>query len=286
MKRVVIAIVVIGWLVLVGYAVARPLPAAAPALAQATVTPLIPQPMPTARVPKELTYYTKRCWPACHYDPSWLSEEPPRITETFDSAPGAGWRWVNEDGSLWSLEETPGALHIVAPGTSVRRKGGGLEGVTNVLGHAAPATHFDAMTRVTFDAAGSPQSAGVFIEMDDGSVLWLGRGRCEETYDPACLGEGVYLDGVGLGCDFKGMAVSAGMVDVMLRKAGNSYIGYYHVSESRESAFPTELGWVEVGRCYRRSAVPDRVGLAVSNGGPAVGKAPADFEQVTLVERK
>jgi hypothetical protein len=286
MKRLSIAIVLVGWLFLVGYVAVRSLPAPSPAMADATVTPLIPQPMPTARVPSELTYYTKRCWPACHYDPSWISEEPPRITETFDSTPGTDWTWINEDAGRWSLDETPGALHVVAPGDSTRGKGGGLEGLTNVLAREAPATHFDMMTRVTIDPTQSPQSAGAFIEMDDGSVIWLGRGRCEEAYDPACVGQGVTFDALGAGCDYTAVPISANMVDLMLRKAGNAYIGYYHPSESEQSAFPTELGWVEVGRCYSRELTPDRVGLGLSNGALGAAEAVADFELVTLVDRK
>jgi hypothetical protein len=142
------------------------------------------------------------------------------------------------------------------------------------------------MTRVTFGPTESPQSAGAFIETDDGSVLWLGRGRCEEAYDPACVGQGVTFDALGTGCDTTAVPVSADMVDLMLRKAGNSYIGYYHVSEPDETEMPTHIGWVEVGRCYNRDVTPERVGIAVSNGGPDGAEAAADFEVVTLVERK
>jgi hypothetical protein len=286
MKRLSIAIVLVAWLILVGYAMARSLPAPSPAVAEATVTPLIPGPMPTARVPNELTYYTKRCWPACHYDPSWISEEPPRMTETFDSAPGADWTWISEDASRWSLEETPGALHIAVPGSSIREKGGSLEDVVNALAHEAPAPHFDVMVRVVFDPADVPQSAGVLIEMEDGSVLSLAKGHCAEGYDPACVGEGVTFDGLGAGCDYTAVPISADRVDLMLRKAGNSYIGYYHLSEPGETEMPTHVGWEEVGRCYNRDVTPERVGIAVSNGGPGAAEAAADFELVTLVERK
>jgi hypothetical protein len=242
--------------------------------------------MPTARVPNELTYYTKRCWPACHYDTAWLSEEPPRITETFDSTPDAHWSWLSEDASRWSVDETPGALHIVAPGNAAREKGGSLDGLENALVREAPATHFDMMTRVTFDPAGSPQSAGALMETDDGSVIWLGRGRCEEDHDPACVGQGVIFDALGAGCDIAAVPVSADRVDLMLRKAGNSYIGYYHLPEPDEAEMPTHIGWTEVGRCYNRDVAPERVGIAVSNGGPGAAEAAADFELVTLVERK
>jgi hypothetical protein len=72
----------------------------------------------------------------------------------------------------------------------------------------------------------------------------------------------------------------------MLRKAGSSYVGYYHLSEPGETEMPTHIGWIEVGRCYNRDVTPDRVGIAVSNGGPGAAEVAADFEIVTLVERK
>jgi hypothetical protein len=286
MKRLSIAIVLVGWLFLVGYVAAHSLSAPSPAMAEATVTPLIPGPMPTARVPNELTYYTKRCWPACHFDPAWLSEEPDRLTEEFEGSLGSDWAWLNENDGLWSLEESPGALRIVAASDSIREPGGDLRDVTNVLAHKAPAEHFDILTKVTFDPGDDFQNAGVFIQLDDGSIISLGRGYCEDADDPACLGDGVYLDAVGAGCSYQGAPVAAGTICLMLRKAGNSYIGYYHLSEPGETEMPTHVGWVEVGRCYSREGAPDRMGLTVSHGAPGAAEAAADFELVTLVDRK
>lgn len=286
MKRLSIGILLVCWLLLMGYAFARTPSAVAPALAEVTVTPLIPGPFPTPRIPNELTYYTKRCWPACHYDSSWLSEEPDRLTEEFEGPLGSDWTWLNENDSLWSLEELPGALRIIAPSGSMRREGGDLQGVTNVLAHAAPPMHFDVLTKVTFDPSEDLQNAGVFVELDDGSVISLGRGACGQGDDPACVGDGVYFDARGSDCGYQGIPISADTVCLMLRKAGSSYVGYYHLSEPGETEMPTHIGWTEVGRCYNRDVTPDRVGIAVSNGGPAAAEVAADFEIVTLVERK
>ena len=286
MKRLSIAIILVGWLLLVGYAVVRAPSSPAPVLAEATVTPLIPGPFPTPRIPNELTYYTKRCWPACHYDPTWLSEEPDRSTEAFEDSLGADWTWLNEDDGLWSLEESPGVLRIVAPSGSVREPGGDLQSVTNVLAHAAPAEHFDILTKVTFDPSDDFQNAGIFVQLDDGSVISLGRGYCDRADDPACVGDGVYFDALGADGARRGVSMAVDTVCLMLRRAGNSYVGYYHLSEPDETEMPTHMGWVEVGRCYKADATPGRVGLAVSNGGPGTAEASADFEIATLVERK
>jgi hypothetical protein len=199
---------------------------------------------------------------------------------------GSHWTWLNEDDGLWSLEESPGALRIVAPSGSIRELGGDLQGVTNALVRAAPDQHFDVLTKVTFDPSDDFQNAGVFVQLDDGSVISLGRGYCEHAEDPACMGDGVYLDAVGADCNYRGVPIDADTVGLMLRKAGNSYIGYYHLSEPGETEMPTHVGWEEVGRCYNRDVTPERVGIAVSNGGPGAAEAVADFELVTLVERK
>jgi hypothetical protein len=199
---------------------------------------------------------------------------------------GSDWTWVNENDSLWSLEETPGALHVVAPRGSIREPGGDLQDVTNVLAHAVPAEHFDVLTEVTFDPSDDFQSAGIFVQMDDGSVISLGRGTCEQGDDPACVDDGVYFDALGADCSYQGIPISADTICLMLRKAGNSYIGYYHLSEPGESEMPTHVGWVEVGRCYNRDVTPDRAGIAVSHGRPGGAEAAADFEIVTLVDRR
>lgn len=286
MKRLSVAIVLIGWLLLVGYATVLSSPSMTSEASDLAVTPLIPAPMPTARVPNELTYYTKRCWPACHYDPTWISEEPERLTEEFEGALGSDWSWLNEDDELWAMQESPGTLRIVAPSGSVMEEGGDLEGVTNVLAHAAPDKHFDVLTKVTFDADDDSQSAGVFVQMDDGAVLSLERGYCEQADDPACVGDGVYFDGRSADCEYQSVPLSVDTVCLMLRRAGNSYIGYYHLSEPGETEMPTHMGWEEVGRCYKSDAEPEKVGLAVSNGDPETVEVAADFEIVTLVERK
>lgn len=286
MKRLSIAIVLLGWLLLVGYAVVQTASSPAPVLAEATVTPLIPGPYPTPRIPNELTYYTKRCWPACHYDPTWLSEEPNRLIEEFEGSLGSDWTWLNENDDLWSLEESPGALRIVAPSDSIREPGKDLQGVTNVLAHEAPAEHFDILSKVTFDPSDSVQNAGIFVQFDDGSVISLGRGYCEQTDDPACVGDGVYFDALRAEGNYRGVPITADTVCLMLRRAGNSYVGYYHLGETGETEMPTHIGWIEVGRCYKVDATPERAGLAVSNGGSGASEVSADFEIVTLVERK
>jgi hypothetical protein len=64
----------------------------------------------------------------------------------------------------------------------------------------------------------------------------------------------------------------------MLRRAGNTYIGYYYLGEG---------DWVEVGRCYNITSAPTSIGLAATSGDSELGASeiPADFDNFTFVER-
>jgi len=282
MKRLSIAIILCGSLILAAHAAARSLPAAAPPMAEVTVTPLIPGPFPTPRIPPDKTYYRRRCWPACHYDTERISEEPPRLTSDFDGTLGSGWRWINEDPDHWTLTEGSSTLRIVPKRASVLAADG-LQGANNVLVHDAPAGYFDIVTRVRFEPRFSFQEAGVVIELDKGSAVFLSRGYCEEEDSPSCVGSGVYFDARGVGCGRSGIQTSSETVNLMLRRAGSSYVGYYSLGENVEP----EAEWIEVGRCYQPRLSPTRVGLAVA-GGPEtqVSEVAADFDFFTIIERK
>lgn len=248
-----------------------------PMVAEATVTPLIPEPKPTDRVPPDKTYYRKRCWPACHYDPTWVSEDPAQITLDFDTGLGEGWSWVNGDPPQWTVDDLSGVLRVMAyPGADT-------EHTEHILVREAPSGYFDVVTQVTFDPAVDDQEAGIFIQLEGGEIISLSRGLCREGEDPSCVGQGVYFDGREADCQRTGVETSAETVNLMLREAGGSFVGYYSLGEDLSPEAP----WVEVGRCYVSGAHPTNVGLVVKDGGPAEGPScPADFELVTLVDRK
>lgn len=248
-----------------------------PEVAGATVTPLIPGPMPTDRVPPNKTYYRKRCWPACHYDPTWVSEDPAQITLDFEAGLGEGWRWVNGDPPQWTVDDLSGVLRVMAhPGADV-------EHAEHILVRDAPSGYFDVVTQVTFDPAVDDQEAGIFIQLEGGEIISLSRGLCQEGEDPSCVGDGIYFDGREADCQRSGVAISAATVNLMLREAGGSFVGYYSLGEDLSPEAP----WVEVGRCYVSGVQPCQVGLVVKDGEPVEGPScPADFALVTLVDRK
>jgi len=260
MKRLAIVLITIVWLLLMAYASALTGPRSA-----------VPGPRPTPRIPN-YAYYTKRCWPACHYDPKKMSEEPHSYLHDFEDGLPAGWQWMNEDPTHWTLTEVPGALRIVSQEGSIS---GDLRGAANALVGDIPAGHFDIVTRLTFDPTADSQNAAILIRMDDAHVISLGRGYCRKEEDTSCVGSGIYFDGSDLGCARIGVPTTEEQVYLMLRRAGNSYIGYYGLGDK----------WVEIGRCYNEKMKPTMVGLAAANSGPGVPEIPADFERLSVVER-
>lgn len=226
--------------------------------------PPVHGPRPTPRIPN-YAYYTKRCWPGCHYDPAKLSEEPHVYLHQFEGELPSGWSWVNEDPAYWTLTEVPGALRIVSQPGSIS---GDLRDITNALITDAPSRHFDVVAKVTFNPVVETQTASIFIQFGDAGVISLGRSYGAE-------GQGVYFDGSDLGCGRSALPTAEEQVSLMLRKAGNSYIGYYKVGER----------WVQIGRCYYYLQAPSRVGLAVASGDPGMPEVTADFDMISVVER-
>lgn len=258
---------------LVTACVATPLPT--PIARQASGSPALSRPTP--RIPNRV-YYTKRCWPACHYSPGTVKPAPHPSIHDFDRELPAGWTWINQDSAHWTLSEVPGALRIVSQAGSISD---GLQNARNVLVRDAPTGHFDIITEVTFHPSSDFQSAVIFVQLSDDRVVSLSRGYCRV----GGVGSGVYFDGPVPGCTGAAVPTSAETVTLMLRKAGSSYIGYYRLDEG---------DWVEVSRCTNLMTAPTSVGLAAINDVPRgtgdhasdAPETPADFSSFTLVERR
>jgi hypothetical protein len=151
-----------------------------------------------------------------------------------------------------------------------------LEDAQNVLVRNAPDTHFDIVAKVDFSPGDTYQTASIFIRLEDDSIMSLGRGFCQAGESPACVGSGIYFDGPEPHCQMGAMPVSVDTVTLMLRRAGNTYVGYYLEGED----------WIEVSRCSSAMlAEPHDVGLTVTTGDPDVPAIAADFDFFSLVER-
>lgn len=281
MKKQSIPLIVVlgGVLILFLYAVSSTPRLSTYAMGETTVTPLIPPgPKPTDRVPPDKTYYRKRCWPACHYSPGWISKDPVRDTMDFDGTLGNYWDWENGEPLHWSITDQPGALRIFSQGEA------NLWDTRNVLMRDVPVVEFfDLVTKLDFEPVTSSQEAGIFIQFDNDHYISLSRGYCDEDTDAHCSESGVFFDGAEFGCEREGFSVPSGTINLMLRQAGNSYIGYYSQGESLEPEAP----WVEVARCYAPELTPVQAGLSVTNGENAdATEIPVDFDLVRIVERK
>ncbi len=274
MKRMWIALVLVGWLALLTAACAGPSAPDQPegetaqiayAEAHPTYTPF---PRPTPRIPNRV-YYTKRCWPACHLDPNYVHESTQIFTDQFEEGLGPGWGWRNEDPAHWSLKEE-GGLRIVAQPADLNR----LEDAPNLLVRGAPESHFDAIVEVSFRPTAEGQMAVLFIQTQGGEGIHLARGYCEDG--PECVGDGVYFGATLPECAPASLPFGGETATLMLRRAGNLYIGYVLSGEE----------WVEVGECYALTA-PIHVGLTAVTSSDVEGtpRAPVDFETFTLVER-
>jgi len=156
-------------------------------------------------------------------------------------------------------------LRIVSQPGSIS---GNLRDVANALVRDAPLGHFDVLTAVAFSPTVETQTAGIFMQFGNVGVISLTRSYGAE-------GQGVYFDGSDLGCSRAALPTTEEQVYLMLRKAGNSYIGYYKVGEK----------WIQVGRCYYYKRAPSCVGIAVASGDPGVPQIAADFDMVSVVER-
>ena len=248
------------------------LPACAGATARRPA--VAPQMRATPRIPNRV-YYTKRCWPGCHYDSGTVKPAPHPEVDDFDGTLASDWAWVNEDPTHWTLTEAPGVLRVTSQSGSIS---GGPAGAQNVLVRGAPAGHFDIVAKVTFDPTADSQSAAIFIELDDGQVVSLSRGYRDAADECDCVGSGIYLDGPAPGCMGGGVPTSADTVLLMLRKAGTSTVGYYQLEDG---------DWVEVGRCTNLTTAPTSVGLTAlsDSADPDVPELAADFDSLALVER-
>ena len=122
--------------------------------------------------------------------PVQSSAPPPKdFTDAFDGAVDAGWTWVNEDPTRWSIDDEPGWLHIVAQASPP---------ISNLLIRKAPTGSYTVTTRLRFEPTSNFQFAGLVITgpTPDGDRLQFGRAYCDGV---RCVGDGLYFDRVKAG---------------------------------------------------------------------------------------
>lgn len=220
--------------------------------------------LPTAAIP-----VTATTAPATAAPPATLEIIPGGFfNDEFENLLADGWQWEAEDPSRWSLFNEPGALQIIASGTSFS-----IEGIpVNLLLREAPAGDFEISTLLRFSPQENYQFAGLVIFQEKGSALQFGRGYCNSS--GICAGDGLYFD------NWQNAASSAGnfatktwgdQVYLRLQKTGSRYSAFYS---------PDGYAWTLVGTHERGFSNP-RVGLVAAQSPSDI---PAYFDFFSLSE--
>ena len=142
------------------------------------ITPL-PSATTVASPSATLPSATAMVSPTATPDPRFFRDD---FNETLD----AGWSWVRQDPTNWSLTALPGSLQInvaggyVAAGTN-----------PNLLLRPAPQGNFQIETQITFRPTRNYQFAGLIVYENDSNFIQAGRSYCSSV---GCVGAGLYMD--------------------------------------------------------------------------------------------
>jgi beta-xylosidase len=151
----------------------------------------------------------------------------------FDTTPlEAGWSWVREDNTAWSLTERPGFLRI-------RTQPGTLDDsslANNILRRAAPGSDYEVSTRVEVAVTQDFHEAGLLLYKSDFNFIKISR-----IFD-AAHGGSVFLlrrevGGMGVGSFFS-PAISTSVAELRLRFVAPYVSGAYKDGSGN---------WVELG---------------------------------------
>jgi arabinan endo-1,5-alpha-L-arabinosidase len=113
--------------------------------------------------------------------------DPNYFRDDFDATLGAGWQWMREDPSNWSLSAVPGTLQINVDSGQVSD-----ETIRNLLLRQAPTGNFQIETKVTFRPNADFQFAGLIVYESPPNIIQAGRAFCDLA--DVCVGEGLYVD--------------------------------------------------------------------------------------------
>jgi basic membrane protein A len=186
--------------------------------------------------------------------------------DDFDGQLAAGWTWLAEDPSRWSLSAVDGALQITAADAS-------LDGPAlppNILVRDVPATDFEITTSLRFEPTSNYQAAGLIVFQDQGNALQFGRAFCD--LPGACVGDGLYFDnfedGSLVGSNYQ-TEYHSPVIYLRLQRLGNTYSGYFSADGQQ---------WTKIGE-HSRDFSQIRVGLIAAQAPVGI---PAVFDYFTL----
>lgn len=202
-----------------------------------------------------------------------VAPEAPNLMDDFGSTTlNAGWSWVREDNTHWSLTDRPGYMRI-------ETEQGGLIGAANaknLLLRSPLGGRYAISTRVIYKPDTNFQNAGLLVYQDDDNFLWLGRGYCDL---PNCKGNAIYFDhgegGSFVGSNFGTAVTNKKEAYLKIEHKGLRYIGYYSADG---------VNWTKIGKHVVADTFTPKVGIATSNGNQDTPDKNADFDFFRMVK--
>lgn len=185
------------------------------------------------------------------------------LRDDFEGALAAGWSWVREDPTNWSVTDLPGTLRIILQPEGVNT------GENNLFLRNGPAGKFEIATLVTFTPTTNFQLAGLLVYQDDSNYVQFGRAFANHA-----VRNGIYLDNIRSGewvePYYATATTSQSQAYPRLRGEGTMYCGYY--SEDGGN-------WTLIGQ-PSNALNPGLVGLIAAQAYQA--ETAADFDYFTI----
>lgn len=191
------------------------------------------------------------------------------FSDGFNGSLSAGWTWLVEDPSRWSLTAAPGFLRITLSNGNIKADGE----PKNFLVRPAPSGNFEIQTFVRFEPVSNFQFAGLLVYQNQGNALQFGRAFAQCPYD-ICKGNAIYFDLAETGKDnapnFAAAQTDLSQAHLRLRREGTKYSGYYSGDG---------VNWSLIGE-HTSNIAPTSIGLIASQAYEA--EANADFDCFSL----
>jgi hypothetical protein len=172
--------------------------------------------------------------------------------DEFDGSLDSSWEWLNQDPSLWSLEEHPGSLRV--------RLSDPDQGGLSYLLQDAPEGDFELVTEVAFNPSINFQRVGIAIWENEQDAIAFVRGYCDLPY---CAQDGLaYYQQYGWTPADPNFPTDIPEVDsVILRLSvvGNQMLAYYSLDGDEWSpvgVHPRPEGSIRIGLMIGQSSEP------------------------------
>ena len=228
--------------------------------ASATPPPTPSQaPLPTSTIPLP----TAKPSPSATLAPS--ATPLPTFRDEFDGTLAAGWTWIRERPTNWSLTSNPGFLTITLEGGTFHR---------NLIARDAGSPNFEISTHVIFTPKSNFQFAGLLVYDSDESMATFGRAFCNLA--GPCKGNAIYFDNLQ-----DGQLVSPNFA-MTTRSLDQAYLRITRIGTTLTGSYSEDgTAWRIIGQHFVHMDAP-KVGVYAGNS--YVVGVEARFDYFELVE--